>query len=238
MTMNKKNLFAILILISVNAMAQNLMSPELLWKLGRVTVLGISKDGKNIVYKVATPSIEENKTNSKYYTIPVNGGNATEVKDSKAIVADKNVSPNGKYTVYHEEVKLEKVLGKDYYPNLDKSTVQIYNALDYRHWDKWNEGKYNHVFYKENTAGAKGIDLMKDEPFDSPQKPFGGDEDYIWSPDSQSILYVCKKNREPLMRFLPIPISTSTTSKPNKPAIAPKAMRATTCHRSFPLPET
>jgi Tol biopolymer transport system component len=192
MTMNKKNLFAILILISVNAMAQNLMSPELLWKLGRVTVLGISKDGKNIVYKVATPSIEENKTNSKYYTIPVNGGNATEVKDSKAIVADKNVSPNGKYTVYHEEVKLERfwarITTQISINRLCKSTTH-----DYRHWDKWNEGKYNHVFYKENTAGAKGIDLMKDEPFDSPQKPFGGDEDYIWSPDSQSILYVCKK---------------------------------------------
>lgn len=191
--MNKKNLFAILILISVNAMAQNLMSPELLWKLGRVNVLGISKDGKNIVYKVATPSIEDNKTNSKFYTIPVDGGNATEIKDSKTLVADKNVSPDGKYTVYHEEVKLENVLGKDYYPNLDKSTVQIYNALDYRHWDKWNEGKYNHVFYKENKAGAIGIDLMKGENFDSPQKPFGGDEDYIWSPDSKSILYVCKK---------------------------------------------
>jgi dipeptidyl aminopeptidase/acylaminoacyl peptidase len=34
---------------------------------------------------------------------------------------------------------------------------------------------------------------LKGENFDSPQKPFGGDEDYIWSPDSKSIVYVCKK---------------------------------------------
>jgi hypothetical protein len=31
-------------------------------------------------------------------------------------------------------------------PNLDKSDVQVYDGLDYRHWDT-NEGKYNHVFF-------------------------------------------------------------------------------------------
>ena len=174
-------------------MAQNVMSPELLWKLGRISVLGLSKDNKNIVYKVAYPSVEENKSSSKYFTIPVSGGNAVEVTNAKELVSDKNISPNGKYIVYNEEVKIDKVLGKDFYPELDKSTVQIYNGLDYRHWDTWNEGKFNHVFYKEIAKESAGIDILKNENFDSPQKPFGGDEDYIWSPDSKSILYVCKK---------------------------------------------
>jgi dipeptidyl aminopeptidase/acylaminoacyl peptidase len=189
----KKILFTTLIMMSLNAMAQNVMTPELLWKLGRVTPLGLSKDGKNVVYKVSTPSIEENKSNSKFYTLSVNGGNPTEVKDTKEVLKDKNISPDGKYIVYNEEVKIDKVLGKDYYPELEKSQVQIYNGLDYRHWDTWNEGKFNHVFYKENKEGAVGIDILKGENFDSPQKPFGGDEDYIWSPDSKSILYVSKK---------------------------------------------
>jgi dipeptidyl aminopeptidase/acylaminoacyl peptidase len=189
----KKILFITLTMMSLNAIAQNVMSPELLWKLGRVTALGISKDGKNVVYKVGTPSIEENKSDSKFYTIPVNGGVSTEVKDTKDVLKDKNISPDGKYMVYNEEVKIDKVHGKDFYPELEKSNVQIYNGLDYRHWDKWNEGKFNHVFFKENKEGSVGIDILKDETFDSPQKPFGGDEDYIWSPDSKSILYVCKK---------------------------------------------
>jgi dipeptidyl aminopeptidase/acylaminoacyl peptidase len=189
----KKILFLIVITMSITASAQQVLSPETLWKLGRVTALGISKDGKSIVYKVATPSVEENKSNSKYYTVPVIGGNPTEVKETKELLNDKNVSPDGKYIVYNEEVKLENVHGKDFYPELDKSNAQIYNGLDYRHWDTWNEGKFNHVFYKENKEGAIGIDILKGENFDSPQKPFGGDEDYIWSPDSKSILYVCKK---------------------------------------------
>jgi len=189
-----KNIFiTLLITISINTMAQNVMSPELLWKLGRVTALGIAKDGKNIIYKVSTPSVEENKSNTTFYSIPITGGNATEIKDTKAFLTDKNISPDGKYVVYSEEVKIEKVNGKDFYPELEKSNVQVYNGLNYRHWDTWNEGKFNHVFYKENKDKAVGIDIMKGENFDAPQKPFGGDEDYIWSPDSKSILYVSKK---------------------------------------------
>ena len=107
--------------MSLNAIGQNVMSPELLWKLGRVSALGLSKDAKNVVFKVSTPSIEENKSSSKFYIIPVNGGNATEIKDTKDVLADKNVSPDGKFLVYNEEVKIDKVLGKDFYPKLDKS---------------------------------------------------------------------------------------------------------------------
>ncbi|MCA6421390.1 MAG: S9 family peptidase [Flavobacterium sp.] len=173
--------------------SQQVLSPETLWKLNRVTALGISKDKKSVVYKVSTPSVEENKSNSKFYTIPLSGGNPIEVKDTKDLLADKNVSPDGKYILSSQEVKTEKVFGKDFYPDLQKADAQIYNGLDYRHWDTWNNGTHNHVFYTENKEQAIPIDIMKDEPFDSPQKPFGGDEDFIWAPDSKSIIYVCKK---------------------------------------------
>ncbi len=189
----KKLLILTLITMSINAVAQNFMSPELLWKLGRLSSLGVSKDEKNIIFKVSSPSVEDNKSDSKYYSVPVNGGATIEITDYKSLLSDKNISPDGKFTVYNEEVKIDKVHGKDFYPNLDKSNAQIYNGLDYRHWDTWNEGKFNHVFYKANLENSVGIDIMKGENFDAPQKPFGGDEDYIWSPDSKSILYVCKK---------------------------------------------
>ena len=175
------------------ANAQNTLTPELLWKLGRITALGISKDGKSAVYKVTSPSVQENKSSSKYYTIPVTGGNETEIIDTKLVLADKNISPDGKYILSSDEVKINNVLGKDFYPELTKSNVQIYNGLDYRHWDTWNNGNCNHVFYAENKEKATPIDIMATEPFDAPQKPFGGDEDYIWTPDSKSIIYVCKK---------------------------------------------
>ena len=191
----KKLILTITIFLTINAMAQTVMTPELLWKLGRVSVIGLSKDGTYVVYKVSTPSVADNKLSSKYYTTSIKEGISKEISEAetKSLVANKNISPNGKFLVYNDEVKIDKVHGKDFYPELDKSDVQIYDGLDYRHWDTWNEGKFNHVFYKSTDKESVGIDLMAGENFDSPQKPMGGDEDYIWSPDSKSILYVCKK---------------------------------------------
>ncbi|WP_417355890.1 S9 family peptidase [Flavobacterium sp.] len=187
----KKLLILTLSIMGLSASAQH-MTPELLWKLGRVSALGITKDGKNIVYKVTVPSVEENKFDSKFYSIPVNGGNATEVEDYKNLLKDRNLSPDGKYLLSSQEIKVEKVNGGDYYPELDKSTVQIYNGLDYRHWDTWNEGKHNHVGYSPVNDTDNFTDIMKDEPYDSPQKPFGGEEDYTWTPEG-NIVYVSKK---------------------------------------------
>jgi Tol biopolymer transport system component len=79
-----------------------------------VSALGISKDSKNVVYKVTTPSIEENKSNSKFYVIPVNGGSQPKFR-KQGSTKGQNISPDGKYLVYSEEVKINDVLGKDFY---------------------------------------------------------------------------------------------------------------------------
>lgn len=173
--------------------AQQKMTPELLWKLGRVSSLGITADGKSIIYKVSTPSVEENKSSSKFYIIPVNGGVAKEITEYKQLLKDKYVSPDGKLQLTHKEIKVEKVNGKDFYPELEKATAQVYNGLDYRHWDTWNDGTHNHVGYHPVSNKDAFTDIMPNEPYDSPQKPFGGEEDYTWSPDGKSIIYVSKK---------------------------------------------
>ena len=67
--------------MSVAGSAQNLLTPETLWKLGRLSTLGVSKDGKMIVYKVTTPSVEENKSNAKFYSLPIGGGLANEIQE-------------------------------------------------------------------------------------------------------------------------------------------------------------
>jgi hypothetical protein len=42
--------------------------------------------------------------------------NAIEITDYKTLINDKNISPDGKYVVYSEEVKLANVHGKDFTP--------------------------------------------------------------------------------------------------------------------------
>jgi len=187
-------LFIILFIASIGSLqAQSSMTPELLWTLGRVSGLGITPDGKYVIYSVNTPNIEANKGSSKMYQIPIEGGKAVEI--SKNQIPDKNISPDGKYILSHKEVNIVKTLGTDFYPELTKSNAYVFNDIPIRHWDTWEEGAYDHVFLSKLVNGEPKdeIDLMPGEPYDCPQKPFGGDEDYIWSPDSKGVVYVTKK---------------------------------------------
>jgi len=188
-----KKILIISIIIANSMNAQEVMSPELLLQLGRVNPIGITNNGENVIYSVSTPDIKENKLNKKTFSTSINSGETVEIKDYKNLIPNKNISPDQKYVLFHKQVTVNQILAKDIYSDLNKSTAYVYNELDYRHWDTDNEGKFNHVFYKQNNENSQEIDLLKDEPYHSPQMPFGGDEDYIWSPDGKNILYVCLK---------------------------------------------
>ncbi|PJJ67515.1 S9 family peptidase [Chryseobacterium geocarposphaerae] len=124
-------------------------------------------------------SKDSGKTWSEFYTI----GEADNVV----------ISPDGKKIAFSKQVLVEKVMGKDKYSDTPKTTAQVYTDLNHRHWDYFNEGKYNHVFVvntSDKVDAAK--DLLEGKMWDSPQRPFGGAEDFIWSPDSAQLLYVTK----------------------------------------------
>lgn len=192
--MKKKLLLFISIAIVFDAYSQNNMTPELLWKLGRVSAVGIAKDNNGVVYAVSTPDVDQNKSSRKQYYLSLNGGMPRQIADSESLVVNDRISPDGKYMLSAEDVKLKNVFGKDFYSDLSKSNVQIYDQLAYRHWDEWEDGAFSHVFIHPMVNGkpGEGKDIMPNQMFDCPQKPFGGDEDFIWSPDSKSVIYVTK----------------------------------------------
>lgn len=187
--------FSIFALSVTPVLAQTPMTPDRLWQLGRVSALGITRDGKSVIYSVSTPDASQNKSHRKTYSIPITGGQPVEVASTDGLLRDKNISPDGKYSISTSDVKINKVYGSDFYPDLDKSNVQIYDGLNYRHWDTWEDGAFSHLFLHSRVNGIPGEskDIMPGEPFDCPQRPFGGDEDYTWSPDSRQIVYVIKK---------------------------------------------
>src|SRR5690554_2356246 len=194
MNMKSKLLLIIAMAFCAQTYAQNMMTPELLWKLKRISPIGLTDDKQNVVYSVTAFDVETEEKTTKNYLIPVKGEEATEIDDYSDLLTHKSISSNGKHTIEIEEVKLDKVLGKDYYPHLDKSNVYIYDDLHYRHWDKWLDGNYKHLILKDkNNPEADGIDLLEGEPYFSPQMPFGGHGDYTWNNDGSKILYVAKK---------------------------------------------
>ena len=69
------------------------------------------------------------------------------------------------------DVKIMNVSGSDFYPDLTKSNVRIYNSLMYRHWDTWEDGKFSHIFLSAVGDTAKK-DLMPDEALRLSAKTF------------------------------------------------------------------
>lgn len=119
------------------------------------------------------------KTWSEFYTI----GEADNVV----------ISPDGQKIAFSKQVQVETVYGREKYKDTPNSTAQIYTDLNHRHWDYFNEGKYNHVFVVNKSESVdKAKDLLEGKAWDSPQRPFGGAEDFVWSPDSSKLLYVTK----------------------------------------------
>lgn len=125
----------------------------------------------------------------------INGGAAVQLTDVKDGLSDVKISPDKKHIIFSKQVLINKNHSVDKYADLSKSNIYIYDDLDYRHWDTFNDGRFNHPFVATYDNGKIGeaIDLLEGQPFYSPTAPFGGAEDFAWSPDSKSVLYVCKK---------------------------------------------
>lgn len=209
--------------------AQEVMTPETLWKLRKISVQGASPDHSLVVYRTSHTDLETEKNVYKTYllntsssqSVPFDLGKKSFIQwdkngiyaleDGKIYRSNDNgkswkefyvigkdaqnikVSPDGQKVAFSREVQLEKIYSKDKYSDVPNSSAQVYTDLNHRHWDTWYAGKYNHIFVvsvKENPNAAK--DLLEGKAYDSPQKPFGGGEDFIWSPDAKHIIYVTK----------------------------------------------
>lgn len=209
--------------------AQQVMTPEILWSLNRLSVETVSPSQSELIYKLSKTDIQTEKTKSEIYFLNLLNGGASHKIDlgKKSLIQwDKNgiyaqeggkiyrskdkgssweefytigevdhiiISPDAKKIAFSKEVLVEKLLGKDKHSDLEKTSGHIYTDLNHRHWDYFNEGKYNHIFVVEVSQSVDTAkDLLEGKAWDSPQRPFGGKEDFLWSPDSSHLLFVMK----------------------------------------------
>lgn len=92
----------------------------------------------------------------------------------------------------------------DRYPDLPKASGRVIDDLMYKHWDEWVETAPQPfladltINYKnEMLIGSMRIgnakNILAGTAYESPMRPFGGVEQWSWSPDGKQIAYTCRK---------------------------------------------
>lgn len=134
---------------------------------------------------------------SQVWRLPLGGGEALQVTDFPLDVGSLAVGPDGHRLAFSMEVfpdcpqiacTAERLEARE----KGKASGRLYERLFVRHWDTWKDGTRSHLFSAllgaDGEAGAP-VDLSRVLDADVPGKPFGGSEEYAFSPDGARLVF-------------------------------------------------
>lgn len=145
------------------------------------------KGGSKIAFLTATSG------SMQIWEMNPDGSERKQLSSYEGGIEGFKFSPDESKVLFISQVKYGQRTS-DIYPDLDKASGKVINDLMYKHWDEWVEN-IPHPFvasFDGNQVGA-ATDILKDEPYESPMKPFAGIEQLAWSNDSKQIAYTCRK---------------------------------------------
>jgi dipeptidyl aminopeptidase/acylaminoacyl peptidase len=135
---------------------------------------------------------------SQVWRLPVAGGDPVPVTKLPLDVANLSVSPDGSRLAFSLEVfpdcpTLDCTLKRLEERGKSKESGRLFAGDDgfIRHWDTWADGRRTHLFTLA-LSGGEPVDLTGGRVADSPSKPFGGAEEYAFSPDGKSVVFASR----------------------------------------------
>lgn len=146
------------------------------------------ENGRKIVFLCA----DDNGTN-QLWMMNTDGSNRKCISSEKTDVNGYLFSPDEKNVVLIHDVPTETSIIKND-DDLPKATGMVINELMYKHWDRYVRS-VPHPFIAnfDGSQVTNARDILDGQPYESPMCPFGGIEEFAWSPDSKSLAYVMRK---------------------------------------------
>lgn len=130
---------------------------------------------------------------TQMWTMNADGSDRVQASAHEGGIDGFVLSPDETKVVVIGHVKYARTAA-DVYPDLPKATGRIIDDLMYKHWDEWvTEIPHPFIGKFDGRNVSELTDIMADEPFEAPMKPFGGVESFAWSPDNKSLVYVSRK---------------------------------------------
>lgn len=177
-----------------NLLTRDMAPPKRLTPEGwNVNSPSFSPDGKTVYFLSAKSGTQQ------LYAMPLGGGQPRQLTAFALDVAGYKLSPDGTRVLFSTDTfadckadfactkkKLDDTAAK-------KSSGVVYDGLFVRHWDTWADGRRSRLFVATLPEGkakpvASATSLTDSLDGDAPSKPFGGADEYTWSPDGSSVV--------------------------------------------------
>ena len=177
-----------------NLLTRDMAPPKRLTPEGwSVNSPSFSPDGRTVYFLSAKSGTQQ------LYAVPAGGGTPKQLTAFALDVAGYKLSPDGTRVLFSTdtfaECKADFACTKK---KLDdtaarKSTGVVYDGLFVRHWDTWADGRRSRLFVAALPEGkakpaATATSLTDTIDGDAPSKPFGGADEYTWSPDGSAVV--------------------------------------------------
>ena len=130
---------------------------------------------------------------SQVWTMNLDGSERRQLTQEKEDVGGFKFSPDEQHVILIKEVPTYTSIEKKY-DDLPLASGMVITDLNYKHWDQYVT-RIPHIFVApfDGTAVGASRDVLAGEPYECPMLPFGGSEQFNWSPDSKKIVYTCRK---------------------------------------------
>ncbi len=152
--------------------------------------------GARLVYLAPT---EGENTSSQAWMIDPQDPQPQQITKLDSDIGNLKAAPTGDAIAFTVDVVMDDDVHK-LYPDLPKADARIIDSLLYRHWNAWHDFAYSHVHVaKLDEAGLaqEPLDLMRSLKADCPVPPFGGAEQFEFSPDGKQLVLTIKLVNNP-----------------------------------------